>query len=70
MASSPVVFKILLIGDSGTGKSSLLLRFTDDTFLEDEMASTIGVDFKVKYMQIENERVKLTMYVCVWRYYL
>lgn len=45
----PVTFKLLLIGDSGTGKSSLLLRFTDDLFLEDEMSSTIGVDFKVKW---------------------
>jgi Ras-related protein Rab-18 len=45
-----LTFKILLIGDSGTGKSSLLLRFTDDTFLEDEMSATIGVDFKVKYV--------------------
>lgn len=40
-------FKILLIGDSGTGKSSLLLRFTDDQFLAEEMSATIGVDFKV-----------------------
>lgn len=34
-------FKILLIGDSGCGKSSLLMRFTDDTFDEDQSA-TIG----------------------------
>jgi Ras-related protein Rab-18 len=45
-------FKILLIGDSGTGKSSLLLRFCDDQFFGDEMSSTIGVDFKVKYIQL------------------
>jgi GTPase SAR1 family protein len=37
--------KILIIGESGVGKSSLLLRFTDDQF-DVEMASTIGVDFK------------------------
>jgi GTPase SAR1 family protein len=36
-------FKLLLIGDSGTGKSSLLLRFTDDTWLQpEEVAATIG----------------------------
>ena len=45
--ATPPTFKILLIGDSGTGKSSLLLRFTDDQFLAEEMSATIGVDFKV-----------------------
>ena len=39
------IFKILLIGDAGVGKSSILLRFTDDAF-EEHLASTIGVDFK------------------------
>ena len=37
--------KILIIGESGVGKSSLLLRFTDDRF-DGEMTATIGVDFK------------------------
>lgn len=37
--------KILIIGESGVGKSSLLLRFTDDRF-DLEMPATIGVDFK------------------------
>jgi GTPase SAR1 family protein len=37
-------FKILLIGDGNVGKSSLLLRFADDSFREDYMV-TVGVDF-------------------------
>jgi GTPase SAR1 family protein len=37
--------KILIIGESGVGKSSLLLRFTDDRF-DVELSATIGVDFK------------------------
>lgn len=37
--------KLLLVGDSSVGKSSILLRFTDDTF-SDKQAATIGVDFK------------------------
>lgn len=35
------LFKLLLIGDSGVGKSSILLRFTEDDFDEDQSA-TIG----------------------------
>lgn len=39
------LFKLLLVGDAGVGKSSILLRFTDDTF-DEHLQSTIGVDFK------------------------
>ena len=54
-------FKLLLIGDSGVGKSSILLRFTDGTFDED-IGTTIGVDFKVKVMPYCNQKVKLTIW--------
>ena len=52
------LFKILLVGDSGVGKSSLLLRFADDTFCESYI-STIGVDFKIKTVMLDNKVVKL-----------
>ena len=48
--------KLLIIGESGVGKSSLLLRFTDDTF-DVEQAATIGVDFKVKTIVINGDKV-------------
>ncbi|KAH3762386.1 hypothetical protein Pelo_5777 [Pelomyxa schiedti] len=43
------LFKLVLVGDSGVGKSSLLLRFADDMFT-DAYISTIGVDFKIKFV--------------------
>ncbi|KAI9348718.1 ras family-domain-containing protein [Obelidium mucronatum] len=56
-------FKLLMIGDSGTGKSSLLLRFTDDAWLQpDEVAATIGVDFKVKTVEVDEKKYKLTIW--------
>ncbi|GCC28476.1 ras-related protein Rab-18-like [Chiloscyllium punctatum] len=53
--------KILIIGESGVGKSSLLLRFTDDTF-DSEIGSTIGVDFKVKTMKFNDNSIKLAIW--------
>ncbi len=51
--------KLLIIGESGVGKSSLLLRFTDDAF-DPEQAATIGVDFKVKTIHINQDKVRLS----------
>ncbi|CAF5201978.1 unnamed protein product, partial [Rotaria magnacalcarata] len=48
-------------GESGVGKSCLLLRFTDDRF-DVEMAATIGVDFKVKPLEVDGNRVKLAIW--------
>lgn len=55
------LFKLLLVGDSGVGKSSLLLRFSDGTF-DTNMQSTIGVDFKLKLMRVSGKVCKVTIW--------
>lgn len=55
------LFKILTIGDSGVGKSSLLLKYVDDEFNEQYIAS-IGVDFKTKNIEVNEKRVKLQIW--------
>jgi Ras-related protein Rab-1A len=55
------LFKILLIGDSGVGKSCILLRFADDVFSESHI-STIGVDFKIRTVEIHNKVAKLQIW--------
>jgi len=55
------LFKVLLIGDSGVGKSSLLLKFTDRVFT-DHYISTIGVDFKIQTLQMDDKIIKLQLW--------
>ncbi|KAI0373153.1 GTP-binding protein ypt1 [Pilatotrama ljubarskyi] len=55
------LFKLLLIGDSGVGKSCLLLRFAEDAFT-DSYLSTIGVDFKIRTIELEGKTVKLQIW--------
>ena len=58
---SDYLFKYLVIGNSGIGKSCLLIRFTDDTF-SDSYVTTIGVDFKIKTLDIDGKSCKLQIW--------
>jgi len=55
------LFKLVIIGDSGVGKSCILLRFADDTFTENYY-STIGVDFRFKCVDIGERKCKLQIW--------
>jgi Ras-related protein Rab-1A len=46
------LFKVVILGDSGVGKSALMLRFSDDMFTE-SYVSTIGVDYVLNYIVYE-----------------
>ncbi|MCL4124544.1 UNVERIFIED_CONTAM: hypothetical protein GTU68_045696, partial [Idotea baltica] len=51
------LFKIVIIGDSGVGKTNLLSRFVDGTFSIDSRP-TIGVEFATKTTSIEDKTIK------------
>ena len=51
------LFKVVLIGDSGVGKSNLLSRFTRNEFSQ-ESKSTIGVEFATRSIQVDDKIVK------------
>ena len=55
------IFKVLLLGNSDVGKSSLILRYVDQTW-SDTFVPTIGVDFKVKSLEVENKQIKMQIW--------
>ncbi|KAG8530061.1 uncharacterized protein KY384_005543 [Bacidia gigantensis] len=55
------LIKLLLIGDSGVGKSCCLLRFSEDSFTP-SFITTIGIDFKIRTIELDGKRVKLQIW--------
>lgn len=64
MSHTPVpTLKVVLIGSSSVGKSSLLLRFTDDEFAPpEESSATIGIDYKLKNITVGGKQFKLNIF--------
>uniref|UniRef100_A0AAQ4RIY5 small monomeric GTPase n=1 Tax=Gasterosteus aculeatus aculeatus TaxID=481459 RepID=A0AAQ4RIY5_GASAC len=55
------LFKILLIGDSGVGKTCVILRFSEDAF-NSTVICTLGVDFKIRTIELDGKKVKLQIW--------
>ena len=55
------LFKLLIIGDSGVGKSSILMQYIDSIYA-DNYISTIGVDFKIKTIEFNGKQIKLQIW--------
>lgn len=61
LMDNDLLFKMLIIGESGVGKSCLLIRYADDQF-SDCYISTIGVDFKIRTIEMDGKVIKLNMW--------
>ena len=59
--SKEIVFKILLLGDSSVGKTSLILKYTEDYFQETYL-STVGIEYKTKTLEIKGVEVTLEIW--------
>ena len=63
------LFKLLIIGDAGVGKSSILTRFADNIFTPSYI-TTIGVDFKIRTIESNGQKVKLQGWINILAIYL
>ncbi|XP_020913173.1 ras-related protein Rab-37 [Exaiptasia diaphana] len=54
--------KVMLLGDSGVGKTCLLVRFKDGAFLSGSFISTVGIDYKNKIVELEGSKIKLQIW--------
>jgi len=55
------LYKLVLVGDAMVGKSSLIIRYADNTFVDEEVGS-IGADFKVSFVTVEKKRIKIQIW--------
>ena len=60
-AASDYLLKVIIVGDSGIGKTNLLTYFCEGVF-KDSYVATIGVDFKIKMLQVDDKKIKLQIW--------
>ncbi len=58
---SDIILKILVIGDSGVGKTNLITRYCDNGF-KDTYVATIGIDFKIRKFRFDNISIRLQIW--------
>lgn len=63
------LIRLLIVGDSGVGKTSLLIRFHENQFMFTQK-TTIGVDYKAKECEVDGELVKLQVNPSALSFYL
>ena len=59
--SADYIIKLLTLGETEVGKTSIVLRYSDDKFHDNKIA-TIGIDFKIKIIKKGNEKIKVSIY--------
>ena len=55
-------FKVLILGDSKVGKTSCVIRLCEDTFNEDHLLLTIGLDLKKKFIKRNEKKIELDIF--------
>lgn len=61
MTTDSLLYKIILLGDSNVGKSSLVLRYCDNQF-SPTFITTIGIDFRIKTVEINGVKIKVQIW--------
>jgi len=55
------LIKLLVIGNSGVGKTNMLLKFCENNFMTSHL-TTIGIDFKIKTITIGKDKIRLQIW--------